>query len=99
MGEAALEVKAQVGVTLFYILLLLAGFPGNLMTCIIILYNSNMMSPTNCFLLNLAIVDLMTLITGKCLKNIFKKNDIKKHSKISYYFFKICGLFSVFWLI
>ena len=64
-GENVLNYEAQIGVTVFYVLLLLVGLPGNIMTCIIIWYNSTSITPTNCFLLNLAVVDLITLVTGK----------------------------------
>ena len=73
-GDTVLNYEAQVGLTLFYVLLLLIGLPGNLMTCIIIWCNSNKMTPTNCFLLNLAIVDIITLMTGKYSVPIFKKS-------------------------
>ena len=65
-GESnVLNYEAQIGVTVFYVLLLLVGLPGNIMTCIIIWYNSTSITPTNCFLLNLAVVDIITLVTGK----------------------------------
>ena len=63
--ENVLNYEAQIGVTVFYVLLLLVGLPGNIMTCIIIWYNSTSITPTNCFLLNLAVVDIITLVTGK----------------------------------
>ena len=72
-GDTVLNCEAQVGLTLFYVLLLLIGLPGNLMTCIIIWCNSNKITPTNCFLLNLAIVDIITLITGEYSVPVFKK--------------------------
>ena len=51
--------------TVFYSVLLLAGVPGNFLTCFIILLNSYMKAPPNLFLFNLAIVDIMTLTMGK----------------------------------
>ena len=71
-GDTVLNYEAQVGLTLFYVVLILLGLPGNLMTCIIIWCNSNIITPTNCFLLNLAIVDIITLITGKWCANLTK---------------------------
>ncbi len=52
------------------IIVVLAGVPSNLMTVIIILFNKGAKTPTNYFLLNLAIVDIISLIF---CKYIFEK--------------------------
>ena len=78
-GDTVLNYEAQVGLTLFYVVLILLGLPGNLMTCIIIWCNSNIITPTNCFLLNLAIVDIITLITGKWCANLTKNSSFFFH--------------------
>ena len=56
-------------ITLFYIGLMLVGIPGNVLTCLIITVNSYMNTSPNYFLVNLALVDLVTLMLGK---NTFK---------------------------
>ena len=47
--------------------LLLLGIPGNLLTCLIILTNPYMRTAPNIYLLNLAVVDLVTLTMSKYL--------------------------------
>ena len=46
--------------------LLLLGIPGNVLTCLIILTNPYMRTAPNIYLLNLAVVDLVTLTMSKC---------------------------------
>ena len=52
--------------TIYYSAILAVGVPGNLLTCFIIATNSYMRTPPNFFLFNLAVVDLLTLVIGKC---------------------------------
>ena len=47
--------------------LLLLGIPGNVLTCLIILTNPYMRTAPNIYLLNLAVVDLVTLTMSKYL--------------------------------
>ena len=56
---------SSIGLSIYYIILLCFGIPGNLVTCCIILMNSYMRTAPNLFLLNIAIADLFTLILGK----------------------------------
>ena len=93
-GDTVLNYEAQVGLTLFYVVLILLGLPGNLMTCIIIWCNSNIITPTNCFLLNLAIVDIITLITGKWCANL-TKNVTFFFIKNYYYYYLILNFFEI----
>ena len=55
----------SIGLTLYLILLLCFGIPGNLLTCCIILTNSYMRTAPNFFLLNILIADIFTLVLGK----------------------------------
>ena len=49
----------------YYGTLLSVGIPGNGLTCLIILTNNYMRTASNLFLLNLALVDIITLTLGK----------------------------------
>ncbi len=64
-GPRHLDKKLAIPMTVFYLVLFFAGIPGNLLTCLIILWNSYMRAPPNFFLFNLAIADIITLIIGK----------------------------------
>ena len=62
----SISYQAKVFLTVYYVALLIVGVPGNFLTCAFTVEKtSRKMSPTNCFLLNLAIVDLLTLIIGE----------------------------------
>ena len=60
-------------VTAYYIIFTLVGIPGNVLTCLIIKVNSYMHTPPNYYLLNLALVDLITLVSGKNVMKSDKK--------------------------
>ena len=72
-GPKQYEQNTAVPMTVFYLVLFVAGVPGNLLTCLIILWNSYMRAPPNFFLFNLAIVDIITLTMGKI--NVKKNLD------------------------
>ena len=55
------------GLGTYYSALLFIGIPGNGLTCLIILTNSYMRTAPNIFLFNIALADLVTLITGKLM--------------------------------
>ena len=52
-------------VTLFYCCSMLVGIAGNAITCLIVKVNSYMQTSSNYYLVNLAVVDLITLVLGK----------------------------------
>lgn len=54
--------------TVCYSLIFLAGVLGNLITCIVISRNKIMHTATNFYLFNLAVSDLILLISGKFIK-------------------------------
>ena len=58
-----------------YAVLFVVGFFGNLLTALIIIFNSYMRVPPNFFLLSLAVADMITLLGGKKL-NIFDKGQL-----------------------
>lgn len=55
-----------VPVTICYAIIFIAGLLGNVITCAVISRNKSMHTATNYYLFNLAISDLMLLISGKC---------------------------------
>jgi len=50
--------------TVIYVTILLSGVVGNVSTCIVIATNRAMHSPTNFYLLSLAVSDVLTLCLG-----------------------------------
>ena len=48
----------------YYAVLLVIGIPGNILTGLVILTNSHMQTAPNMYILNLAIVDVLTLAIG-----------------------------------
>lgn len=55
-----------VPVTICYAIIFILGVLGNVITCAVISRNKSMHTATNYYLFNLAISDLMLLISGKC---------------------------------
>lgn len=53
-------------VTVCYSLIFAAGILGNVITCTVISRNKSMHTATNYYLFNLAISDLMLLLSGEC---------------------------------
>lgn len=54
-----------VPVTICYAIIFIAGVLGNVITCIVISRNKSMHTATNYYLFNLAISDLLLLLSGK----------------------------------
>ena len=65
LGPKQRNFKLSVALTTLYSLLFLVGFFGNLLTCVIIFFNSYMRVPPNFFLFSLAIADIIALTGGK----------------------------------
>lgn len=57
-------------VTICYALIFIAGVLGNVITCAVISRNKSMHTATNYYLFNLAISDLILLLSGKCENSI-----------------------------
>lgn len=55
-------------VTICYFIIFIAGILGNVITCIVISRNRSMHTATNYYLFNLAISDLLLLLSGKLKK-------------------------------
>ena len=68
LGPKQSNFVLSVCLSTLYAILFVVGFFGNLLTAIIIIFNSYMRVPPNFFLLSLAIADMITLIGGKILQ-------------------------------
>lgn len=64
-GPKYLPLTLIVPITLTYVVIFVTGFVGNIITCIVIWRNPSMQTPTNYYLFNLAVSDLLFLILGK----------------------------------
>lgn len=83
-GPKYLSLTLVVPVTLTYVIIFVTGFVGNVITCIVIWRNPTMQTPTNYYLFNLAVSDLLFLILGK-----FKKCSLLVVFSIFFFFFLI----------
>lgn len=57
------------GMNNILIIIIIAGIVGNVCTCMVIALNAYMQTATNCYLFNLAIADMLTLLCGMYLMN------------------------------
>ncbi|XP_076282839.1 neuropeptides capa receptor [Lasioglossum baleicum] len=64
LGDKHLPWRLLVPVTLVYVFILIAGIVGNLATCIVVYRLPIMQTPTNYYLFNLALSDLLLLLCG-----------------------------------
>ena len=69
LGKHRINNETLYPLTFIYTSFLLLGLLGNLATCIVILNNEYMKSPTNVYLINLAVADIATLLLGNELRN------------------------------
>ena len=69
LGPRQTPLALSMSLSLFYSLLFLVGFLGNILTALIIIFNSYMRVPPNFFLLSLAFADLITLSGGTINNN------------------------------
>ena len=69
LGKPRINNETLYPLTFIYSSFLLLGLLGNLATCIVILNNEYMKSPTNVYLINLAVADIATLLLGNKLHN------------------------------
>ncbi|GBO03854.1 hypothetical protein AVEN_77448-1 [Araneus ventricosus] len=65
LGPKRLPLTWLVPLTSVYALTFATGLVGNACTCTVIASNPYMQTATNCYLFNLAIADMLTLICGK----------------------------------
>ncbi|XP_078048530.1 neuropeptides capa receptor-like [Augochlora pura] len=64
LGDKFLPWRLLLPVTVVYVVILTAGVVGNLATCIVIYRQPHMQTPTNYYLFNLALSDLLLLLCG-----------------------------------
>ncbi|XP_078048146.1 neuropeptides capa receptor-like [Augochlora pura] len=64
LGPKYLPIELMVPLTIAYVLIFITGIFGNVATCTVIIKNPSMQTPTNYYLLNLAISDLTLLVIG-----------------------------------
>ena len=67
LGPQQANVVLSICLSTLYAILFVVGFFGNLLTALIIIFNSYMRVPPNFFLLSLAVADMITLLGGKKL--------------------------------
>lgn len=67
LGPKQLPLNWLIPLTVVYSIIFLTGIVGNICTCLVIARNQYMQTATNCYLFNLAIADMMTLLFGKYL--------------------------------
>ena len=65
LGPRRLPLNWLIPLTVVYSIIFLTGIVGNICTCLVIARNQYMQTATNCYLFNLAIADMMTLLFGK----------------------------------
>ena len=65
LGDSHVNMSTLIPLTIIYSIFLIVGICGNLSTCIVIISNEYMRTPTNAYLLNLAIADIATLVISK----------------------------------
>ncbi|XP_017494199.1 PREDICTED: neuropeptides capa receptor-like, partial [Rhagoletis zephyria] len=64
LPQQQLTMSVLITLTIFYAIIFVAGVLGNLITCIVISRNKFMHTATNFYLFNLAVSDLMLLLSG-----------------------------------
>jgi len=70
LGWRYRSLSESVTLTAIYATILLTGVVGNVSTCVVIASNRAMHSPTNFYLLSLAVSDVLTLCLGTNSNNI-----------------------------
>ena len=65
LGDSHVSLEYIFFLSIIYSIFLIVGVFGNLSTCMVIISNEYMRTPTNIFLLNLPIADLATLLISK----------------------------------
>lgn len=65
LGARHLPLTTIIPISIVYGLIFVVGVLGNVSTCLVILRNKYMQTPTNVYLANLAVSDLLTHLVGK----------------------------------
>lgn len=64
LGPQSQELYKAVPITVIYAAIFVTGIVGNVATCVVIARNRYMQTATNCYLFNLAVSDLLMLVSG-----------------------------------
>ena len=80
LGDSHINWSTLIPLTIIYSIFLIVGVCGNLATCIVIISNEYMRTPTNAYLLNIAIADIATLIISKLYQSDSKLQDCNESS-------------------
>ena len=65
LGPSRLSLISLIPITVTYTVLWFVGLLGNIATCLVIYKTSYLRTPTNYYLFNLAITDILTFTIGK----------------------------------
>ena len=65
LGARHLPLTTIVPISAVYACIFVVGVLGNMSTCLVIMKNKYMQTPTNVYLANLAVSDLLTHLVGK----------------------------------
>ncbi|GFR31215.1 uncharacterized protein TNCT_88721 [Trichonephila clavata] len=67
LGPKRLPLNWLLPLTTVYAVIFATGLIGNTCTCVVIASNPYMQTATNCYLFNLAVADMLTLICGESI--------------------------------
>ncbi|XP_022254745.1 neuromedin-B receptor-like isoform X2 [Limulus polyphemus] len=82
LGPKRLPLNWLIPLTSVYWVIFLTGIIGNACTCLVISRNQYMQTATNCYLFNLAVADMLTLIFGAAPYGLFNRiNYLKDDNK------------------
>lgn len=65
LGPKYLSMRLVIPLTLAYVTIFVTGIVGNVITCTVIIKNTNMHTSTNYYLFSLAVSDLILLLLGE----------------------------------
>lgn len=75
------QVTYSICMSVIYVFMAIVGIVGNVVTCIVIIGNKFMHTATNCYLLNLAVTDLIILIVANPVYHLIPR-DSDIHCKL-----------------
>lgn len=71
LGPKQLPLNWLLPLTSVYGMIFITGLVGNACTCLVIARNPYMQTATNCYLFNLAVADMLTLLCGKYVAYVY----------------------------
>ena len=79
LGPRHLPLSTIVPISVVYAVIFVLGVLGNVSTCLVIFRNKYMQTPTNVYLANLAVSDLLTHLVGKQASTFSSTGEIHLH--------------------